>query len=80
MPTYICETILGRDGDEARTFEIQQSMNDAALTLDPHTGLRVRRVISDGCGLITGRRGFTKLPGTSGAKPGDSGCCGTCHA
>jgi|694.fasta_scaffold44330_4 hypothetical protein len=79
MASYIYETIPERDSDAPRTFEIQQSMKDAALTHDPHTGLRVRRVISGGYGLITGRRGFTKLPAANGATPGDSGCCGTCH-
>ena len=80
MATYIYETIPERDGEQPRTFEIRQSMKDAALTHDPHTGLRVRRVIAGGYGLITGKRGFNVAPAQSGATPGDSGCCGTCHA
>jgi len=80
MAIYIYETIPTEEGGEFRTFEIQQSMKDAALTHDPHTGLRVRRVISGGLGLITGKRGFTPLPGATPGQSADSGCCGTCHA
>ena len=54
-------------------------MKDAALTHDPHSGLRVRRVIAGGYGLTTGKRGFTGSAAKNGATPGDSGCCGTCH-
>jgi predicted nucleic acid-binding Zn ribbon protein len=79
MATYIYETIPERDGEEPRTFEIQQSMKDATLTHDPHTGLRVRRVIAGGLGIISGRRGFTGSAGKNGVKLGDSGCCGTCY-
>lgn len=79
MATYIYETIPECGGEEARTFEVQQSMKDAPLTHDPHTGLRVRRVIAGGLGIISGKRGFTGSAAKNGATPGDSGCCGTCH-
>lgn len=48
MPVYIYETIPTDSGEPPRQFEVKQSMNDDALTLDPETGLPVRRVISGG--------------------------------
>jgi predicted nucleic acid-binding Zn ribbon protein len=78
MATYIYETIPQRTGDTPRTFEIQQSMKDTPLTHDPHTGLRVRRVIAGGLGIITGKRGFTGSSKNDAATPGNSSCCGTC--
>jgi predicted nucleic acid-binding Zn ribbon protein len=80
MAIYIYETIPERDGEEPRTFEIQQSMKDSAFTHEPHTGLRVRRVISGGLGIIGRKRGFSSAAAGNGAPPGDSGCCGACHA
>ncbi len=54
MPTYVYETIPSRSGEGVRRFELKQSMNDAALTHDPDTGLPVRRVISGGFAPMTG--------------------------
>lgn len=53
MATYVYETIPQKEGDEARTFEIEQKMSDPPLTHDPETGLPVRRLIVGGSGLIT---------------------------
>lgn len=50
MATYIYETTKGR----RRTFEIQQSMKDKALTLHPETGQPVRRIITGGFGFRIG--------------------------
>jgi predicted nucleic acid-binding Zn ribbon protein len=52
MTTYVYETIPTQAGDEARRFEVQQSMHDAPLTRDPQTGEPVRRVIAGGYGFI----------------------------
>lgn len=42
MAIYICETIPERDGEEARTFEVRQSMQDAPLPHD-HGQARLHR-------------------------------------
>ena len=63
MPTYVYETIPSKPGQNARRFEVKQSMKDAALDRDPETGLPVRRVISGGF-----------APMTSGS---DAAACGT---
>jgi predicted nucleic acid-binding Zn ribbon protein len=77
MATYLYETIPERDGDTPRRFEVVQSMKDAPLTRDPETGLRVRRVISGGYGLM--RVGSEKSsPVASAAAPCGPGCA--CHA
>lgn len=46
MPTY---EYMREDGS---VFEFLQSMNDAPLDVCPTTGLKVRRVISGGTGVI----------------------------
>lgn len=43
MPIYVYQVITP-DGSEGETFEIEQSMHDAALTTHPLTGQPVRRV------------------------------------
>ncbi len=53
MPTYVYETIPSKPGQNARRFEVKQSMKDAALDRDPETGLPVRRVISGGFAPMT---------------------------
>ena len=53
MATYIYETIPKRKGEAPRRFEVQQKMSDAALKVDPETGVPVRRVITGGSGLVT---------------------------
>ncbi|MGF1447874.1 MAG: FmdB family transcriptional regulator [Opitutales bacterium] len=45
MPIYTYQ-VLRSDGSEGETFEIQQSMKDAALTHHPQTGEAVQRVYS----------------------------------
>lgn len=52
MATYIYETIPDQPGETPRRFEVVQSMKDAPLAHDPASGLRVRRVISGGYGLM----------------------------
>ncbi|MEM7385354.1 MAG: zinc ribbon domain-containing protein [Verrucomicrobiota bacterium] len=52
MPIYIYETIPEKEGEEPRRFEVEQRMTDDALTLDPETGLKVKRVITGGAGVI----------------------------
>jgi len=82
MATYIYETIPRRKGEQPTAFEVSQSMLDAPLTHDPHTGRPVRRIISGGLGVITGKRGFTSpaIPTTGSSARYSSGCCGTCHS
>ena len=53
MATYIYETIPRKRGVRPRRFEVEQKMSDPPLTVDPKTGLPVRRVITGGCGLVT---------------------------
>jgi predicted nucleic acid-binding Zn ribbon protein len=53
MATYIYETIPRNPKKKPRRFEVEQKMSDPALTTDPETGLRVRRVITGGSGVVT---------------------------
>jgi len=76
MATYLYETIPEQPGEPPRRFEVVQSMKEAALTRDPATGLRVRRVISGGYGLM-GVGSAKNLPSASSA-PCAPGCA--CHA
>ncbi|MBW0001548.1 MAG: zinc ribbon domain-containing protein [Verrucomicrobia bacterium] len=80
MATYIYETVPDSPGESVRRFEVKQSMKDAALTHDPETGKRVRRVISGGLAIMTGRRGLG--PDASGAvtrrRSCGGGACGCC--
>lgn len=52
MTTYVYETIPQNDGEEPKFYEIQQSMNDDALTEHPETGEAIRRVILGGVGVL----------------------------
>jgi hypothetical protein len=74
MATYIYETVPDSPDAPVRRFEIKQSMKESALTNDPNTGEKVRRVIAGGLGIMTGAR--SSLPAT---KPtcgtGRCGCC-----
>ncbi len=49
MPIYVYETT--DPSKPIRRFELQQSMKDEALRVDPKTGEPVRRVISGGYGV-----------------------------
>jgi predicted nucleic acid-binding Zn ribbon protein len=48
MPTYVYETI----SPTPERFEIRQGFGDAALSVHPHTGEPVRRVISGGLAVL----------------------------
>ena len=74
MATYIYETVPDSPEAPVRRFEIKQSMKDAPLTHDPHTGMKVRRVISGGLGIMTGARSSVQsVQPTCGT--GRCGCC-----
>lgn len=75
MATYVYETIPEQPGETPRRFEVVQSMKDAALTRDPETGRRVRRVISGGFGLMGV---VDRSPTTPATAPCAPGCA--CHA
>lgn len=72
MPTYLYETVPTGPQDTPRHYEIQQSMNDDALTRQPETGEPIRRVILGGYGLIDKSKSSTQA-GSCGCGP--SGCC-----
>lgn len=44
MPTYVYEILDKRGHGTGRTFEVEQSMREGALTKHPQTGVAVRRV------------------------------------
>ena len=73
MATYVYETTS--TDKPVRRFEVQQSMKDEPLRVDPETGEAVRRVISGGLGVL--------VPGGStGPSVGSVGGCGSgcgCH-
>ena len=46
MPTYVYETILQNESEQAVQFEIRQKMADKPLSKQPETGQPVRRVIT----------------------------------
>ncbi len=76
MATYLYETIPSNAGDQTETFEFQQSMKDAPLTLHPETGVPVRRVITGGFGFVS-KGSAAPTP----QRPSSGGCgsgCG-CH-
>jgi predicted nucleic acid-binding Zn ribbon protein len=53
MPTYTYETIPAYPFTDSRRFEVRQTMAEPALTKDPETGERVRRVISGGLAAVS---------------------------
>ncbi len=53
MPTYEYECVSCR-----HSFEVFQSMKDAALTICPECGKRVKRIIGGGSGIIFKGSGF----------------------
>lgn len=73
MAIYVYETIPAREGDPVRTYEIRQSMKDAALERHPETGELIRRVITGGLGVMTSSKG-----GSAPAAQGASCCGGGC--
>ena len=50
MPTYVYETTDATK--PVRRFEVNQSIHDEPLHVDPETGEAVRRVISGGYGVV----------------------------
>lgn len=77
MAVYLYQTIPVRDGEPVRTYEIRQSMKDAALSRHPETGEPIRRVITGGLGVMTSSKG---APAPRPAARGH--CCGGgcgCH-
>lgn len=77
MATYVYETIPSGTGAAVRTYEIRQSMKDAALTKHPETGEAIRRVITGGLGVMTSSKGApAPRPAVGGSCCG--GGCG-CH-
>ncbi len=77
MAVYVYQTIPDREGEAVQTYEIRQSMKDAALTKHPETGEAIRRVITGGLGVMTSSKGGpAPRPSAGGA------CCGSgcgCH-
>ncbi len=71
MAIYVYETIPAGEGQPVRTYEIRQSMKDAALTKHPETGEPIRRVITGGFGVMTSSKG---APAPSA--PAGGHCCG----
>ena len=76
MAVYVYETIPSREGDPVRSYELRQSMKDAALTKHPETGEPIRRVITGGLGVMTSSKGGPAPRPASGGHCG-SGC--GCH-
>jgi predicted nucleic acid-binding Zn ribbon protein len=76
MAIYIYQTVPAKEGGPVRTYEIRQSMKDAALTEHPETKEPIRRVITGGLGIMTSSKGG------SAPQPQGGGGCGAgcaCH-
>jgi len=65
MPTYVYETT--NRSKPTRTFELKQSVHDAALRRDPKTGEAVRRVISGGYGVLVRGKSIGPSVGSVGS-------------
>jgi predicted nucleic acid-binding Zn ribbon protein len=65
MPTYVYETT--DTSKPVRRFEVQQSIHDKPLQVDPKTGEAVRRVISGGYGVLM--RGGSRGPSVGSVGP-----------
>jgi hypothetical protein len=75
MPTYQYQTLPTDESPEVITFEIKQSMMDAALAVHPETGQPVRRIISGGFRPIGLRSRSPEVMATSCSHNGGP-CCG----
>lgn len=73
MAIYLYQTVPSIEGEPVRTYEIRQSMRDAALSEHPETKEAIRRVITGGLGIMTSSKG-----GSSPPAPGGGGCGGGC--
>lgn len=71
VAVYVYETVPSRAGEPVRTYEIRQSMKDAALAKHPETGEPIRRVITGGLGIMTSSKGAS-----SQSVPSGGHCCG----
>jgi len=70
---YIYQTVPAKEGGPVRTYEIRQSMKDAALTEHPETKEPIRRVITGGLGIMTSSK-----VGSAPPPQGGGGCGGGC--
>lgn len=77
MATYVYETVPADEGEAVRTYEIRQSMRDAALTAHPETGEPIRRVIAVGLGVMTSSKGGPAPRPAAGGRGCGVGC--GCH-
>ena len=77
MATYVYETVPADEGGAVRTYEIRQSMRDAALTVHPETGEPIRRVITGGLGVMTSSKGGPAPRPAAGGRGCGVGC--GCH-
>lgn len=76
MPTYIYEVVSEDSGAAPRRFEIVQRMSDTALTVDPESGLPVRRVITAGVSIKL--KGLKRSTTVDKLSPASTRCgCGT---
>ena len=76
MAVYVYETIPSKEGEPVRTYEIRQSMKDAALAKHPETGEPIRRVITGGFGVMTSSKGGACPCAAPGApRPAHAGRC-----
>ena len=73
MAIYVYQTVPSIEGEPVRTYEIRQSMKDAALTEHPETKKAIRRVITGGFGIMTSSRS-----GSTPQSQGGGGCGGGC--
>ena len=76
MAIYVYKTVPAIEGEPVQTYEIRQSMKDAALTEHLETKEPIRRVITGGLGIMTSSKGG------SAPQPQGGGGCGAgcaCH-
>jgi len=73
MAIYTYETIPSAPDQPVRTYEIRQSMKDAALSTHPETGEPIRRIITGGLGFMSSGKG-----GASAAPSSGHGCGAGC--
>ena len=73
MAIYVYQTVPATEGEPVSTYEIRQSMKDAALTEHPETKEPIRRVITGGLGIMTSTKGGSAPP-----PQGGGGCGGGC--
>lgn len=73
MAIYVYQTVPSIEGEPVHTYEIRQSMKDAALTEHPETKKAIRRVITGGFGIMTSLKS-----GSTAQSQGGGGCGGGC--